>query len=416
MQLEHPPMTPTRLKQALAAAVLVTLTVFGPSAQAQGLFSPAITVNADVVTYYEIGQRAQLYRLLRSPGDPVAKARTDLVVDRLKKQAIQEAGIDVAAEDIAAEIEAFATRAKLTRKQLAQALKEGGVAPETFRDFTRTNLGWGDFIRGRFLARSRPTEDEVDRALGRLGNGGGIRVLLSEIIIPVTPENIKQVEEVALQLSQITSISAFAAAAAKYSATDTRTRGGRMNWLPITNLPPDFRPLLLALRPGEVTAPISLPNAVALFQMRDVQEISAGVPKYSAIEFARYYIAGGRSPEAQQIANGIIDNIDTCDDLYGVAKGQPAEVLDRDSLAPGDITHDIALELAKLDENEISTALTSANGQNLVLLMLCGRTSAVGDDEDTRNDLINGLIQQRLNAFSVSYLDRLRADALIFEQ
>ena len=34
----------------------------------------------------------------------------------------------------------------------------------------------------------------------------------------------------------------------------------------------------------------------------------------------------------------------------------------------------MALELAKLDENEVSTALTRANGQTLVFLMLCDRS------------------------------------------
>ena len=47
-----------------------------------------------------------------------------------------------------------------------------------------------------------------------------------------------------------------------------------------------------------MTQPISLPNAVALFQLRDIEEVDAPDPDYSAIEYARYFIPGGRSEAA----------------------------------------------------------------------------------------------------------------------
>ncbi|MBV1897033.1 MAG: peptidylprolyl isomerase [Rhodobacteraceae bacterium] len=416
LNISTPPLNMSRIvKFSLVLPMVIIASLISHNAQAQGLFAPAIIVNTNVVTNYEIEQRAQLYRLLRNPGDPVETARTELMKDRLKNQATREAGIKATSDDIKVAIQKFAKQANMTDEQLIKALSEGGVEPETFRDFIQVSLEWGDFVRARFLSRSRPDDAEIDRALGRVGNGGGMRVLLSEIIIPINAQNAPQVEELVDQLAKITSVEDFANAAAQYSATDTRTNGGRMDWLPITNLPPDLRPVILALRPGEVSSPISLPNAVALFQMRDVQEITGGTPKYSAIEYAKYYIPGGRSEAALKTAAEISNHIDRCDDLYGIAKDQPAEVLERESLPSNKIPRDIALELAKLDEGEISTNLTSSNGQNLILLMLCGRSPVLSDDE-VRTDLINGLIQQRLNAFSDSYLDQLQADALIIEK
>ncbi len=414
-QNTHPSITPRIVQSFLLLALLSVVGLTSRIAQAQNLFSPAIVVNTDVVTYYELEQRAQLYRLLRNPGDPIQTARIELVNDRLKRQATRDSGIQAAGEDITVAIEEFAQRAKMTDEQFIKALGEGGVEPETFRDFVKTSLEWGEFVRSRFLSRSRPSDAEIDRALGRVGSGGGMRVLLSEIIIPINAQNAPQVEALVVELAKITSVDEFAKAAAQYSATETRAQGGRMDWLPINNLPPDLRPVLLALRPGEVSEPISLPNAVALFQMRDVQEITGGSSKYSAIEYAKYYISGGRSEGALKIAAEISNQIDTCDDLYGIAKGQAPEVLDRESLPASKIPRDIALELAKLDNGEISTNLTSSDGQTLILLMMCGRTPEVSDDE-VRADLVNGLIQQRLQAFSESYLDQLRADALIIEK
>ncbi|HBS50058.1 MAG TPA: peptidylprolyl isomerase, partial [Rhodobacteraceae bacterium] len=247
------------------------------------------------------------------------------------------------------------------------------------------------------------------------GAAAGVRVLLSEIIIPVTPANAEEVAALSEDLSQIRNPEEFSQAAARYSATETRTRGGRIDWMALSELPQNLQPALLALSPGEVTAPLQLPNAVALFQLRDIQEIAAPTPRYSAIDYAAYYIPGGRSPEGLQQAAELKARVDTCDDLYGVAKGQPPQVLDRESVAPAQIPQDIALELAKLDPGEVSTALTRNNGQTLVFLMLCSRTSAQ-NAEATREQVANALTQRRLAAFAESELEQLQAEATIVEQ
>ena len=153
----------------------------------------------------------------------------------------------------------------------------------------------------------------------------------------------------------------------------------------------------------------------ALFQLRGIQETQVAAPSFSAIEYAAYYIAGGRTEPALAKAAEIRAQVDTCDDLYGVAYGQPEEVLTRESLPPAQLPNDIAIELAKLDDGEISTALTRSNGQTLMVLMMCGRTASINEDE-TREDVAASLRSQRVNAFSQAYLDQLMSDARIVEK
>ncbi|UWR87095.1 peptidylprolyl isomerase [Phaeobacter inhibens] len=404
-----------RLTQSAAAIALATAVMFGPApAAAQGLFAPAVTVNDAVVTNYELQQRARFLTLLRDPGDPQKKAREDLILDRLKLDVLAQAGIEPTEEEIVEGMTELAGRANLSLQEFLNVLGQNGVAPETLRDFTRVGIAWREYVAARYLAQARPSEEEIDRAMGLAGSGG-VEVLLSELIMPINAQNAAQVEEIAQQVSRITTTGAFSQAAQQYSATATRQSGGRLPWMPLTNLPPQLQQVVLGLRPGEVTAPLLLDGAVALFQLRDLRETSGAAPSYAAIEYAAYYLPGGRTPEALAAGTKVANAIDTCDDLYGVAKDQDPSVLDRETLAPAEIPQDIAIELAKLDPNETSLALTRNNGQTLMLLMLCGRTAEV-NAEASRESVGNALTQQRLGAFADSLLEQLKADARISDE
>lgn len=397
--------------RALVTALTLTLATTGP-ALAQGLFSPAVKVGDQVITTYEINQRALFLQILRAPGNPRETARDQLIEDRLKVAAAETAGAAPSDEAIRGGMEEFAARADFTAEQFIGELGKAGIAPETFRDFVRSGLAWRELVRARFGAQTQVSEDEIDRALASGNGGSSVRVLLAEIIMPAPPQEAQSVLARAQRIAKYTSESQFAAAARQYSATKTRGSGGKLPWQKIEDLPPVLRPLVLALGEGEVTEPIQIPNAVALFQLRAIEETAYTRPSYSAVEYAAYYMAGGRSPDTLAKANKIAESVDTCDDLYGVAKGQPEEVLDRAALPPADIPADIAMELAKMDAGEVSTTLTRANGETLVVLMLCGR-SPVTEEAQDREAVIAGLRARKLNGLANSYLEQLRADARI---
>ena len=380
---------------------------------AQGLFSPAYIVNDKVVTNYEIDQRAKLLALLRASGDPVELARKQLVEERLKIEAAQALGLTPKQDEIEAGMAEFAGRVNLDTEQFLQAIGSGGVSKESFVSFVQAGIAWRSVVQARFARKVQVSERDVDRAIQAAGSGSAVRVLLSEIIIPADPANAAAVQEQASELSQITSLEAFARAARQYSAAPTRGTGGKINWMPISNLPPALRPAILALAPGQVTDPIPLPNAVAVFQLRAIEETGSSDLDYAAIEYATYLIPGAQSGAAQAEAAKIKANIDTCDDLYGVAKGKPAELLERVSKKPAEIPADIALELAKLDRHEVSTALT--RGDALMMVMLCTRTPAIAADV-VREDVIAQLQNSRLERYANGYLEELKADARIIEK
>lgn len=403
------------LSRAFNTAAALTLAAglawTGLPAAAQNLFAPAITVNDDVVTRYELEQRARFQAALQVPGDPQETARKELINDRLKLSVLEQAGIVPSEEDIAAGMEELAGRANLSLNEFLTVLGQNGVDPQTLRDFTIVGLGWREYTRARFLSQARPTAAEIDRAMGAAGTGS-VQVLLSEFIVPLTQQNAAQVEELIEHVSQLRGYDAFSAAAAQYSAASSRTEGGRLPWVALTKLPPQLQEVVLALKPGEISEPLPLQGAIALFQMRGVREVEGAAPRYSAIEYATYFMPGPRTPDTLAAARKVTESVDTCDDFYGLAQGQDPSVLEIQSLAPAEIPNDIALELAKLDNGETSTALTRNNGQTLMVLMLCGRTADLGEGA-SRDTVANALTLQRMTSLSDSYLEQLRANARI---
>ncbi len=395
--------------------VVAALWLGAGAAAAQGLFTPVATVDGRAVTAFERDQRARMLQVFRAPGDLQEAALNSLIRERLQRAEADRLNLTVTPEELADGETEFASRADLGREAFLQALAADGVAAETFRDFVAAGLLWRKAVAARFEGRVGVSETEIDRALADDGRRPRIRVLLSEIILPAdTPEASARARALGAELAGITTEAGFEAAAREVSASPSREAGGRIDWIALNDLPAALRSLILPLAPGEVAGPVPVPNAVVLFQLRALEELPPGEPDTRALDYAAFYIAGGRSPEALAEAARLRARVDTCDDLYGVAQDLPAARLERETLPGGQIPADIAFELAKLDPGEVSTALTRAEGQTLVFLMLCDRIPDRGEAEaPSRARIRDRLVNQRAAAYADNYLAELEANATI---
>ncbi|WP_179380534.1 peptidylprolyl isomerase [Jannaschia marina] len=390
------------------ALTLALATVTG--AEAQQPFAAAATVNGQAITNYQVQQRAQFFTLLRAPNADFESAKDVLVNETLQLQAAREAGVTLTPDELDQGMVEFAGRANLTPDEFVAALEQNGVAPETFRDFVRNGIYWRRFVQQRFGPQSRPSDGEVERALARGDGSGGVRVLLSEIALPLTPENQAETQALAQRLSEtIVGQAAFERAARTYSRARSAGAGGRLNYVPLNELAPQIASQVLTLAPGEVSEPVNFGSFIGLFLLRDLDESAARAPESLSIDYAEYLIPGGRTPEALAEAQRLRDRVDVCDDLYGVAKGAPEGTLIREVRATADLPADLRQELAKLDEGEVSTLLT--RGGFLRFVMMCGRVSE--PSEEAFQALGQQLLNQRLTGYAEGYLEELRADAII---
>ncbi|MDE0589353.1 peptidylprolyl isomerase [Halocynthiibacter sp. C4] len=380
---------------------------------AESPFDPVIYVNDEVITRYEVEQRQKFLKVLGNAGDLQKAAQDRLIEESLYRLAGRRYGIEPTQEEIEEGMAEFAARAELEPQEFIMELEKEEIDASTFRDFVTAGIIWRNVVGGRFGARATVTEAEIDRALSLSSNTGGIRVLLSEIILPAdTPENAERAADLAKEIALITSEKSFSAAAAQVSVSPSRENGGQLDWLNLSNLPPTIRPILLTMTPGEITDPIELPDAIAIFQLRGLQETGPVIESEVAVEYARLYVPLS-SPEKEIIAaRNIRETNDTCEDLYGTYGDLPVENFEIISQASRDVPADIARELALLDEGETSSRLRRNNGQTMVVLMLCGRTAALPEDAD-REAIRASLFNQRLSSYASGYLGELRANSQI---
>ena len=111
--------------------------------------------------------------------------------------------------------------------------------------------------------------------------------------------------------------------------------------------------------------------------------------------------------------SGLINMVERIPEMMGRAFSQ----LKHGRLGPVllEIPQDVAIELAKLDPGEVSTALTRANGETLVFLMLCNRTTAANADVN-REAVVSSIRQRKLEGYATQLLEQARAEARITRQ
>lgn len=405
-----------RLMTTPVAAALSLGLVLGATstpATAQGQFTPVAKVNDEAVTLYERSQRMAFLRLLRAPGDVSALAMDQLINEKIQLAEAKRMGIILPDEELLAGMEEFAARGNLDAAQMLEFLAKGGIAAETFRDFVRAGLIWRKVAQEKFVPIVTLSEAEIDLAYAEATPEPGQKFLLTEILLPATsPESLKASRMRADRLRSIKDAEEFSSAAKRLSVAPTRLAGGMRDWIDLSAMPPEAQAALRGVSKGNTSRPVVIPEVgVIVYYVRDRETIRSSKVG-ELLEYAAFMMPGGRSPATLAEAAELKAEVTSCDDLYPVARGLPAEQLIREELPRSAVPASYRAELAKLDPGEVSTALTSSSGNALVFLMLCNRRNDVPDSV-SRAQIADALRNRRIGALANDYLDDLRAQANI---
>lgn len=395
-----------RIAGGVALAALLGLPVLAQSSP----FSPALFVNERVISHYELEQRILFMTLLRQPGDIEQVALDSLIDDRLRLYEAAQLGIKATPEMVEAGMAEFASRANLSTEDFLKAIGQGGVDPQSFRDFVEAGMVWREAIRARYAGVTTITDAEIDRAMAEYRPESVPTIRYAEIVLPGSGAERSASLALARRLrQQIVEEADFSAAARRYSKGTTASGGGNRDWQRLTGFDDKTRLALLRTQPGKVSEIVQTDESITLYMVLDrAEEALSAAEKAVLVEYAEFLIPDG--PGALDEAAKIRRRVDTCDDLYDVAKGLPADRLKRETRAPGAVPADISGAMTLLDTGETSAAVTRGGWR--VFLMVCRR----GVDKGlmpSRDDARSQLMNQRLAAQAEIYLSELRSEAII---
>ena len=164
----------SRLTFVFAFAGLLAIAGFSAGSPALAQSAIKVLVNEQLVTTYDVRNRAGLLRLTSGGRARSAQAIEELIDERLKLQEAARQRVSVSDEQVDRAFGRIASRSKLTPARLSQALRQSRVNPQTLKDRLRAEIAWSQIVRARFQATVKITERDVAEALaGREAVEGG---------------------------------------------------------------------------------------------------------------------------------------------------------------------------------------------------------------------------------------------------
>ncbi len=377
-------------------------------AAAQSAVAPVVVVNDAAVTNYDVEQRARLLVVNGAAQDARLGeiALDQLIDDRLKRAASGRAAVDPGALDAA--VADYAAARGMSGAQLDAALARAGVARAALEAALSADLLWRDAVRARFGARAEPSEAEIDQEFA-LGAGGRVREYrLGEIGLPTAARG--EAATLALAERLLRELNAggdFAAAARANSASPSATRGGEIGWTLESALPPALAEALADAPDGAVIGPVPIGGGVALLKLHERRVTEAGAGGTVSVLAIR--ARTDRRAEARAQIARLLEGDPGCDaaEAAGRAAGLGVE---RSPQAPASaLPAPVQNAIAGRAVGQSTEAFATDDGA--VGFVVCAR----GDEADpaARDAIRQRLRSQRLQRFASSWLQELRADAVI---
>ncbi len=389
----------------------------------------AAIVNDDVISTYDLGQRALL--LIVTSGVPATRenlpqiqeeALRSLVDEHIEMQELRKLEKDQKFDIVAGDDEvneALAGLAKDNNSSMAELKRQFaavGLDIQTLKDQLRVQISWNRMIGGRYGTRVRPGDKQISMMLQRLKAAADQpRFLVGEIFIDASRAGgMTEAMTGAQQLiTQIQQGAPFNAVARQFSSAPTAANGGDMGWISAAELQPELSSALSQMRPGQVSQPIQVNDGVYILQLREKN--AGGASTTVDLKQAAVRLAADATPDqvtaAQKTLTDFAATEPTCANLESKAaafQGLVAGDLGKSDVK--DLSNEFRTPAEGLPLNQLSQPIRTPVG--LHLLMVCDRQQSKAN-MPTKDEVENRLYAQQLSMLSRRYLRDLRNSATI---
>lgn len=298
------------LLSILAAASLVLAAGSFSRARAEIIERVVATVNDDAIFLSELRRRAApfLERVITGASEAERPQRIkrlyeqflrELIDDQLIEQTARKMNIVVSSSDVELAIENVRKQNSLNNQQFWEAVRTQGFTEKQYRTDVRKQIlrlkVTNQRVRSRVNLNDQTVRDEYD---DRVRKARRRQRFHAEHIFFGVPQS-ASATEVADTMRRATDLRSKVDVE-HFSDLAAQRGGGDLGWLDQGDLPEPLENVLLALEPGQISAPVRGPSGVHIFLLRERQEGGLEIPAFEDAKDSIYRELLDRAMAKQQ--------------------------------------------------------------------------------------------------------------------
>jgi peptidyl-prolyl cis-trans isomerase SurA len=258
------------------------------AAPSPALAQVVLIINGEVITNWDIDQRAKFNLLASHKTQPRREIIEELIDDKLKAQIAKRYKIDLTDKDVDQQYAEMAKRLHISADQLTQQLSQAGVDAKTLKAKILSDLSWQYIIRGKFQGAlqidERRINEEIEQKKGDSKDPDvGYDYTLRPILYLVPRGNAALLDS---------HKKAADALRARFTSCDVGLPAARAERdviirEPVTknssDLAPALREILNKTELGHLTPPETTDKGIELFALCDKKETKSETPEKRAV-------------------------------------------------------------------------------------------------------------------------------------
>ena len=384
-------------------------------------------VNGEIITGTEVDERLSLIILANDgqlPPEEVARFRSQILTNLIDEALqIQEAAaneIEVTDAEVTQYFERVAEQNfKRSVADTDKYLTSKGSSIATLKRQIKAELAWNRLLSRNVRPFINVSDDEVNAIMERINlTKGTTEYRLGEIYLSATSENQEQVFANAKKiLEQIQQGGSFTAYARQFSEASTAAVGGDLGWVRIEQLPQSLATAASQMSENEIVA-VPAPGGISLLLLIDKRQVPTTDPRDSVLSLKQLAIsfpAGtteAKAGEAVARFNSETQKIRGCGTADDTAKILGADVVNRDGIKVRDLPGPLQQIMLDLPIGQ-STPPYGSMEDGIRVFVLCGRDAPDATTQESFDQVMSRIEDDRINKRARLYLRDLRRDAII---
>ncbi len=384
-------------------------------------------VNGEIITGTDVDHRLALILAANDgelPAEEVARFRTQILANLIDETLqIQEAAsnkieiTDKEVNDYFARIAEQNFRRPAAEVDKYLASKNSSTA--TLKRQIKAELAWNRLLGRNVRPFINVSDDEVNAQLERMkASQGTTEYRLGEIYLSATPENQEQVFANARKImEQIQKGGSFVAYARQFSEASTALVGGDLGWVKLEQLPQSLATAASQMSSNEIVA-VPSPGGISLLLLIDKRQVGAIDPRDAMLSLKQLAIsfpAGMTEAQAGPLVKRFAEEtqkIRGCGAADQVAQVLKADVVNRDGIKIRDLPGPLQQVMLDLQIGQ-STPPYGSLEDGVRVFVLCGRDAPQAAVQESFDDVMSRIEDDRINKRARLYLRDLRRDAII---